>query len=141
MGRVLAVYGQVMFEDVRDVQALAKKLSLLESKVELYEKELESLQSSKYTFSHIAGKSMSILELKKIALKAARTNAPVLILGESGTGKGLFAHAIHYASNRRLSPCIRLNYAAIPEIFWSRSSSGISRVPLPGPAVKASREN
>ncbi len=37
-----------------------------------------------------------------------------LILGESGTGKELFAHAIHYASNRRLFPFIRLNCAAIP---------------------------
>ncbi|MBI4764054.1 MAG: sigma 54-interacting transcriptional regulator, partial [Deltaproteobacteria bacterium] len=112
--RVIAVYGQVMFEDIRDVQALAKKLSLLESKVELYEKELESLRSSKYNFNHIVGKSPVIVELKKIALKAAKTNAPVLILGESGTGKELFAHAIHYASNRRLFPFIRLNCAAIP---------------------------
>jgi PAS domain S-box-containing protein len=113
-GRVIAVYGQVMFEDIRDVQTLAKKLSFLESKVELYEKELESLRSSKYTFNHIVGKSPVIVELKKIALKAAKTNAPVLILGESGTGKELFAHAIHYASNRRLFPFIRLNCAAIP---------------------------
>ena len=113
-GRVIAVYGQVMFEDIRDVQTLAKKLSLLESKVELYEKELESLRSSKYTFNHIVGKSPAILELKKIALKSAKTNAPILILGESGTGKELFAHAIHYASNRRLFPFVRLNCAAIP---------------------------
>ncbi|MEW6186378.1 MAG: sigma 54-interacting transcriptional regulator [Thermodesulfobacteriota bacterium] len=113
-GRVIAVYGQVMFEDVRDVQTLAKKLSLLESKVELYEKELVSLRSSKYTFNHIVGKSPIISELKKTALKAARTSAPVLILGESGTGKELFAHAIHYASARRMFPFIRLNCAAIP---------------------------
>jgi len=113
-GRVIAVYGQVMFEDIRDVQTLAKKLSVLESKVELYEKELESLRSSKYTFQHIIGKSPVMMELKKIALKAAKTNAPVLILGESGTGKELFAHAIHYASPRRLFPFIRLNCAAIP---------------------------
>lgn len=113
-GRIIAVYGQVMFEDVRDVQALAKKLSLLESKVEFYEKELESLRSSKYTFNHIVGKSPAIVELKKIALKAAKTNAPVLILGESGTGKELFAHAIHNASPRRHFPFIRLNCAAIP---------------------------
>jgi PAS domain S-box-containing protein len=64
--RVIAVYGQVMFEDIRDVQALAKKLSFLESKVELYEKELVSLRSSKYTFNHIVGKSTDIGELKKV---------------------------------------------------------------------------
>lgn len=114
-GKLIAVYGQVMFKDVRDVQALARKLNFLESKVELYEKELENLRSSKYTINHIVGKSEKIIELKKSALKAAQTNAPVLIIGESGTGKELFAHAIHYASDRRPYPFIRLNCAAIPK--------------------------
>ena len=113
-GKVIAVYGQVMFEDIRDVQTLAKKLNFLESKIELYEKELVSLRSSKYTFNHIVGKSPSIMELKKIAQKAAKTNAAVLITGESGTGKELFAHAIHHASHRRAFPFVRLNCAAIP---------------------------
>jgi PAS domain S-box-containing protein len=114
-GKVIAVYGQVMFKDVRDVQTLARKLNFLESKVELYEKELESLRSSKYTINHIVGKSEKINELKRMALKAAQTHAPVLIIGESGTGKELFAHAIHYASERRPYPFIRLNCAAIPK--------------------------
>ncbi|NWG03295.1 MAG: sigma 54-interacting transcriptional regulator [Syntrophaceae bacterium] len=114
-GELVAVYGQVMFKDVRDVQALAKKLNLLESKVEFYEKELETLRSSKYTINNIVGKSDKTVELKNLALKAARTNAPVLLIGESGTGKELFAHAIHYASERRAHPFIRLNCAAIPK--------------------------
>jgi len=114
-GKVIAVYGQVMFKNVRDVQALAKKLNFLESKVEFYEKELESLRSSKYTIDHIVGKSESLTELKKCALKAAMTNASVLLMGESGTGKELFAHAIHHASERRPYPFIRLNCAAIPK--------------------------
>jgi len=54
-------------------------------------------------------------EVKNLALKAAQVQAPVLILGESGTGKELFAHAIHYASDRRIYPFIRLNCAAIPK--------------------------
>jgi PAS domain S-box-containing protein len=114
-GELVAVYGQVMFKDVRDVQTLAKKLNFLESKVEFYEKELQSLRSSKYTINNIVGKSESIVELKRSALKAAKTNAPVLLIGESGTGKELFAHAIHYASDRRPYPFIRLNCAAIPK--------------------------
>jgi PAS domain S-box-containing protein len=114
-GKVIAVYGQVMFKDVRDVQALANKLNFLESKVEFYEKELESLRSSKYTINNIVGKTEGIVELKKLALKAAATNAPVLLIGESGTGKELFAHAIHHASERRRCPFIRLNCAAIPK--------------------------
>jgi PAS domain S-box-containing protein len=114
-GELVAVYGQVMFKDVRDVHALSKKLNVLESKVEFYEKELENLRSSKYTINNIVGKSERIAELKKLALKAAQTNSPVLLIGESGTGKELFAHAIHHASDRRLHPFIRLNCAAIPK--------------------------
>jgi transcriptional regulator with PAS, ATPase and Fis domain len=114
-GQGMFVYGQVMFKDVRDVQALAKKLNVLESKVELYERELMSLRSSKYTIDNIIGKSPVIVDLKKLALKAAQINAPVLLMGESGTGKELFAHAIHYASERRIYPFIRLNCSAIPK--------------------------
>ncbi len=114
-GEVIAVYGQVMFKDVRDVHALSKKLNVLESKVEFYEKELESLRSSKYTINNIVGKSERMVELKKLALKAAQSNSPVLLIGESGTGKELFAHAIHHASERRPYPFIRLNCAAIPK--------------------------
>ena len=114
-GKVIAVFGQVMFKDVRDVHTLARKLNVLESKVELYEKELESLRSSKYTIENIVGKSRAIVEVKKAVLRAAMTKAPVLLMGESGTGKELFAHAIHHASKRRPYPFIRLNCAAIPK--------------------------
>ena len=109
------VYGQVMFKDVRDVHALAKDLKVLETKVALYEKELTSLRSSRYTIENIVGESQAMVEVKNLALKAAQTNAPVLVIGESGTGKELFAHAIHYASERRIQPFIRLNCAAIPK--------------------------
>jgi transcriptional regulator with PAS, ATPase and Fis domain len=46
-GKLVAVFGQVMFEDVSDVQALATRLNILESKVKLYEKELENLRGAK----------------------------------------------------------------------------------------------
>jgi PAS domain S-box-containing protein len=113
-GKVIAVFGQVMFKDVRDVGKLAHKLALLESKVEFYEKELISLRSARYTMDSIVGSSTEIKSLKQEALRAAATNLPVLITGESGTGKELFAQAIHNASARRLYPLVRINCAAIP---------------------------
>jgi len=63
-GRVIAVFGQVMFKDVRDVGKLARKLSLLESKVKFYERELISLRSARYTFGSIVGVSNAITLLK-----------------------------------------------------------------------------
>jgi PAS domain S-box-containing protein len=113
-GRVIAVFGQVMFKDVEDVRKLAAELSLLESKVKLYEEELINLRSTRYTLDSIIGKSESIKSLKKEALRAASNQYPVLISGESGTGKELVAQAVHHASARKLYPFVRINCAAIP---------------------------
>lgn len=113
-GKVIAVFGQVMFKDVKDVGKLARELSLLESKVKLYEEELITLRSTRYTLESIIGKSEAIRTLKQEALRAAGNSFPVLITGESGTGKELFAQAIHHASARRLHPFVRINCAAIP---------------------------
>ncbi len=114
-GRVIAVFGQVMFKDVRDVRKLATELSLLESKVKLYEEELINIRSTRYTFDSIIGTSQAIKSLKKEAIQAAVNQYPVLITGESGTGKELFAQAIHHAGPRKIHPFVRINCAAIPK--------------------------
>lgn len=114
-GKVIAVFGQVMFKDVKDVRKLAQKLSLLESKVKLYEEELINLRSTRYTINSIICRSRAINALKAEALRAATNIFPVLISGESGTGKELFAQAIHHAGPRKLYPFVRINCAAIPK--------------------------
>ena len=126
-GRVSAVFGQVMFKDVRDVKKLAEKLSLLESKVKLYEQELINLRSTKYTFDSIIGSSRSTKTLKREALKATGNQLPVLITGESGTGKELFAQAIHHASPRKFYPFVRINCAAIPRDLLESELFGYER--------------
>jgi len=113
-GKVIAVFGQVMFKNVRDVSKLARKLAMLESKVRFYEQELIALRSTRYTMDSIVGVSRAIQDLKQEALKAAANNLPVLVSGESGTGKELFSQAIHHAGARRLHPFVRINCAAIP---------------------------
>jgi PAS domain S-box-containing protein len=114
-GKVVAVFGQVMFKDVRDVQRLAREFSLLESKVQHYEQELLNLRATRYTLDSIIGKSRAIRSLKQEALRAAVSKSPVLITGESGTGKELFAQAVHQAGARKLYPFVRINCAAIPK--------------------------
>ncbi|MDU2063244.1 MAG: sigma 54-interacting transcriptional regulator [Sporomusaceae bacterium] len=70
---------------------------------------------SKYTIDDIIGKSHTILSLKERIIAAAKTKSNVLILGETGTGKELVAHAIHRLNSRRHQAFVRVNCAAIPD--------------------------
>jgi PAS domain S-box-containing protein len=126
-GKIIGVFGQVTFEDVKDVKRLAEKLSLFENKVEFYEKQLMALRSTKFTMNSLIGISNAFTSLKNEALKAAATKYPVLITGETGTGKELFAHAIHDSSKRRLQPFIKINCAAIPKDLLESELFGYDR--------------
>lgn len=78
-------------------------------------KELRSRIDSKYAFSNIIGKSKKISEAIEFAKKAAPLDTTILLLGETGTGKELFAHAIHNSSKRSKNKFIALNCSAIPK--------------------------
>ena len=112
--QVIAVVGLILFDSASTASRLAEKVSFLESKVHLYENELLSLRSTRYTMDSIVGVSKAITALKWQAMKAAATSLPVVIVGESGTGKELFAQAVHNASPRKFCPFVRVNCAAIP---------------------------
>lgn len=112
--RIVGAYGRVVFKNVEQLWELASKLKLLESKVRYYERELTHLRGARYTFERILGSSAAIEAAKDEARWAARTDSTILLRGETGTGKELFAHAIHAASRRQSGPFIRLNCAAIP---------------------------
>ena len=81
--------------------ALAKRILHLENKV-----------SKKYSFDSIIGKSKSILAAVDMARKVAATDTTVLLLGETGTGKEVFAQAIHYGGSRANKNFVAVNCAA-----------------------------
>ncbi len=71
--------------------------------------------TAKYTFEDILGQSAAIRENIRMAERYSGVNSNVLIIGETGTGKELFAHSIHQASKRSHQPFVALNCAALPE--------------------------
>ena len=68
-----------------------------------------------HQFSNIIGRSEAMLAVFKMIETIARTNSTILLTGESGTGKGLVAQAVHFHSLRRDKPMVSLNCAALPE--------------------------
>ena len=77
---------------------LKKKVAILEKRV-----------GKKYNFNSIIGSSSAITDAINLAKKVAPTEATVLLLGETGTGKEVFAQAIHNASTRAAKPFMALN--------------------------------
>ncbi|NHM33572.1 sigma 54-interacting transcriptional regulator [Bacillus sp. C11] len=71
--------------------------------------------TSKYTFDNIIGTSTTIKEVIETAKRATRTSSYVLIVGDTGTGKELFAQSIHNGSARLSGPFISQNCAALPD--------------------------
>jgi two-component system response regulator PilR (NtrC family) len=68
-----------------------------------------------HQFSNIIGRSEAMLAVFKMIETVARTNSTILLTGESGTGKGLVAQAVHFHSLRRDKPMVSLNCGAMPE--------------------------
>ncbi len=113
--KIVGVILQTVLRDYKDFTDLVRKLNMLERKVKHQEMALETIFSPKYTFDSIIGESKVISEVKLLAQKYARADSPILILGPTGTGKELFAHAMHASSKRNLGPFVCLNCAAVPK--------------------------
>jgi two-component system response regulator AtoC len=83
----------------------------LTSEIQVLRDEISSLVQTE----RIVGNSPAMQEVYKTVGKVAKADATVLITGESGTGKELVAEALHYNSNRRSGPIVKVSCAALPE--------------------------
>jgi two-component system NtrC family response regulator len=95
-----------------------KALAKAQLQQRLYD--LENKIAVKYSFKTILGNSKAIKEAISLAEKVAVTDTTVLLLGETGTGKEVFAQAIHYESTRKNKPFVALNCSGFsPELLES----------------------
>ena len=144
LGEVIGALGIVLFDHAEtSLQPLVGKFAVLQRDLDDARRELASqrLQASgqrqsKYTFASFVGTSAAAVEVKRQARRAAQSASPVLLLGETGTGKELLAHAIHAASARRRGPFISLNIAAVPDTLLEAEFFGVA----PGAYTGADRK-
>lgn len=103
--------------DITEVKKLSEKVVDLQAELLKDERTEKSYDGSKafFHFADIIGISEVMLKLKKNALTVSASPSPIMVYGETGTGKELLLHAIHNASPRRNKPFIAQNCAALPE--------------------------
>ena len=89
-----------------------------------------------HQFSNIIGRSEAMLDVFKMIETVARTNSTILLTGESGTGKGLVAQAVHFHSLRRDKPMVSLNCGAMPETLLESELFGHMRGAFTGADVE-----
>lgn len=99
---------------------------------------LQQLVSEKYSFDNIIGSSAGIRAAVELAKKVAPTDTTVLLLGETGTGKEVFAQAIHQASARAAQPIVAINCSAIAKDLLESELFGHTAGAFTG-ALKAKR--
>lgn len=114
-GECLGVVGMIRFRYMEEVQVLIDRIKSLQEELSSMQAERSSHVSTDYTFDDIMDSSPALRSAKDMAMQAAKTDATVLLRGESGVGKEFFAHSIHAHSPRRKGPFIRLNCSAIQE--------------------------
>ncbi|CAK7072032.1 MAG: Arginine utilization regulatory protein RocR [Eubacterium sp.] len=102
-----------VFRDISDYLNLISLVNRLNAELNLQNPNLNN--DTQYTFDHLIGASPNFLDVIEQAKRIANSDESVLIVGETGTGKELFAQSIHNASKRNDHRFIALNCSALPE--------------------------
>jgi transcriptional regulator with PAS, ATPase and Fis domain len=146
LGDVIGAIGIVLFDHPETtLQPLISKFARLQRDLDDARRELASQRNNpalqgqrraKYSFASFVGASPAASEIKRQARRAAQSSSPVLLLGETGTGKELLAHAIHAASPRAGGPFVSVNIAAVPDTLLEAEFFGVA----PGAYTGADRK-
>jgi two-component system response regulator HydG len=98
-----------------DELALFLDRALADAQLRRETRSLKQAIKERWSLANLVGQSDAMRHVCELALRLAETSVPVLITGETGTGKGVFARAIHAHSERRDAPFVTVNCAALPD--------------------------
>jgi arginine utilization regulatory protein len=102
-------------KDVTRVRELSEQVVDLRAELLGKRQGQAARNQARYTLQDLVGRHARLEAVKEHALLAARGDSPVLVYGDTGTGKELLVHGIHHASPRRNGPLVAQNCAALPE--------------------------
>ena len=130
-GQVIGALGLVLLDHPETtMQPLMNKFTQLQAELADARRQLAAEQGrrrrAKHTIASFVGASAPVLELKRLARRAADSEATVLLLGETGTGKELLAQAIHNAGPRAARPFVGVNIAAVPDTLLEAEFFGVA---------------
>lgn len=110
--------------DLTEIQQLKEDYEHLQMKMERYESEIEELRVKETKIDGIVIKSKSIEKVWDLVYRMANSDASVVLLGESGVGKSMFARALHNYSGRKKEAFIEVNCGAIPSNLFESELFG-----------------
>jgi PAS domain S-box-containing protein len=122
----------VVFQPVGDILKLMDELKHSNAIIDNLYAQIDQISGSRFSFESLTGQSKVYQATIEKARKAARSEAAVLLTGESGTGKALFAQAIHSSSVRRKRPLIIFDCAAVPDSLQEIELFGCEKGAMPG---------
>jgi len=126
-GAVVGAVAFVLYDDLQPLTPLVSKYRRLHRDLAAARKALaRKSRGTRYSLSDFAGGSPAALEVKRRARLAAGRDIPVLLLGETGTGKEVLAQAIHSVSPRADRPFVGVNVAAVPENLLEAEFFGVA---------------
>ncbi|WDR06307.1 sigma 54-interacting transcriptional regulator [Devosia rhodophyticola] len=135
-GTVQGAVGFVFYDNVNYLAPILEKFEHLQRQLSRAQAALTRERKTKYSLSSFVGVSDTVKELKSVVRRFALRDGAALILGETGTGKELLAHAMHQQSDRADGPFVAVNVAAIPESLLEAEFFGVA----PGAFTGADRK-
>jgi transcriptional regulator with PAS, ATPase and Fis domain len=137
-GKIRGAISTATFHDIDKVSILKAEVDKLRKENRFYQRQLAVLKQTPFSIDSVIGNSPSMQKIKATIEKVVHSNLSFLITGETGTGKEVFANAVHQLSSRCFGNFIKVNCAAIPKDLLESELFGYSEGAFSG-AIKGGK--